>query len=182
MPAKKVITNEMIIKKSLELLNEKGINAINAREIAKSLGCSTQPIYLAFKNMEELKEELFKACQLVYFDYVKSSNETSLFLQYLASLAYFAYDMPNLFSYIYVERKYIETQEEKAFAEGVIQKITEIGNISTTAARKFYLSGFIYAYGIATQIVSGYYRWEKNEIKELLNEQFLALKKYLKEE
>ena len=87
-----------------------------------------------------------------------------------------------LWIYIYVERKHIETQEEKAFAEGVIQKITEIGNISTTAARKFYLSGFIYAYGIATQIVSGYYRWEKNEIKELLNEQFLALKKYLKEE
>lgn len=60
MPAKKVITNEMIIKKSLELLNEKGINAINAREIAKSLGCSTQPIYLSFKNMEELKENYSK--------------------------------------------------------------------------------------------------------------------------
>ena len=35
-----------------------GFSAVNARSVAKKLGCSTQPIYFSFKNMDELKTAL----------------------------------------------------------------------------------------------------------------------------
>lgn len=55
MPAIKKISREEIIEAAVDVLREGGVDSINARSVAKKLGCSTQPIYLSFQNMEELK-------------------------------------------------------------------------------------------------------------------------------
>ena len=48
MPAKKQVTKEMILNAALKLLQEQGYDAVNLRQLAKELGCSTQPVYLSF--------------------------------------------------------------------------------------------------------------------------------------
>ena len=58
MPAAKRISKEAIIDAAAAVLRIGGFEAINARSVAKALGCSTQPIYLSFRNMEELKSAL----------------------------------------------------------------------------------------------------------------------------
>lgn len=60
MPAKRIITREMIIEKALEIAKEKDFSFINARLLAKELNCSTQPIYWSFKNMDDLKKNIIK--------------------------------------------------------------------------------------------------------------------------
>lgn len=55
MPAIKKISKETIIDAAVDVLREGGAAAINARSVAKELGCSTQPIYLSFQNMDDLK-------------------------------------------------------------------------------------------------------------------------------
>ena len=40
------------------MLRDGGFSSVNARSVAKKLGCSTQPIYFSFKNMDELKTAL----------------------------------------------------------------------------------------------------------------------------
>ncbi|MEI3065320.1 MAG: TetR family transcriptional regulator [Oscillospiraceae bacterium] len=46
---------------AVEVLREGGFSAVNARSVAKKLGCSTQPIYSSFQNMDELKAALPRA-------------------------------------------------------------------------------------------------------------------------
>ena len=58
MPAVRKVSKEQIIDAAVEVLRDDGFSAINARSVAKKLGCSTQPIYFSFKNMDELKAEL----------------------------------------------------------------------------------------------------------------------------
>ena len=58
MPAAKKISKDEIIDAAIEVLRDDGFAAINARSVAKKMGCSTQPIYFSFKNMEELKAAL----------------------------------------------------------------------------------------------------------------------------
>ena len=58
MPAIKKISKETVIDAAVDVLREDGFSAINARSVAKKLGCSTQPIYHSFRNMEELKTAL----------------------------------------------------------------------------------------------------------------------------
>ena len=58
MPAVKKVTREKIVDAAVRVLQEDGYSAVNARSVAKKLGCSTQPIYSEFQNMEELKAAL----------------------------------------------------------------------------------------------------------------------------
>ena len=52
MPAVRKVSKDQIIDAALEVLRDDGFSAINARSVDKKLGCSTQPIYFSFKNMD----------------------------------------------------------------------------------------------------------------------------------
>ena len=58
MPAKKQITKAIISEKSFDYVRRKGIDALNMRDVAKECKCSTQPIYLAYKGIDELKQDI----------------------------------------------------------------------------------------------------------------------------
>ena len=58
MPSDKKITKKMIVNAGFEIFRKKGFDAVTARGIAKEINCSTQPIYLEFRNMDDLKTEL----------------------------------------------------------------------------------------------------------------------------
>ena len=55
MARKKTITHDQILNAAYDLVVEQGFKSFTARNIAKKMNCSTQPIYLEFKNMAELK-------------------------------------------------------------------------------------------------------------------------------
>ena len=52
MPPKVKFTKEEIVKASLLLVRERGADALNARELAGRLQCSTQPFFSNFETME----------------------------------------------------------------------------------------------------------------------------------
>ena len=56
MPSSKKTTKEDIIKASFGILKEQGIEKVTARDIAKKLNSSVQPIFYQFKNMDDLKK------------------------------------------------------------------------------------------------------------------------------
>lgn len=53
--AKKQVTKEMILTTALKLLREQGYEAVNIKQLAQALGCSTQPVYLSFSGMDQLR-------------------------------------------------------------------------------------------------------------------------------
>ncbi|MCK5268627.1 MAG: TetR/AcrR family transcriptional regulator [Spirochaetes bacterium] len=67
MPPKFKFTKDEIIESSINLIRQKGWNALSTRTLAYELGSSARPIYSFFKSMEELEEELVKkAVELLY--------------------------------------------------------------------------------------------------------------------
>src|SRR5699024_580404 len=55
---KKTITRDQILDAAYEVVAKEGFSKFTARNIAATMKCSTQPIYLEFKNMEDLKHSL----------------------------------------------------------------------------------------------------------------------------
>ena len=55
---RKVYTKDQILKAAYDVVAKEGFKGFTARNIAKKMGISTQPIYLEFKNMEDLKNTL----------------------------------------------------------------------------------------------------------------------------
>lgn len=59
MARKKTITKDHILNAAYEIVATEGFSRFTARNIASKMKCSTQPIYLEFKNMDDLKNALF---------------------------------------------------------------------------------------------------------------------------
>lgn len=60
MSATKKITKDMIVDAAMEIFRAEGFDAVTSRRVAFKLGCSTQPIYFEYKNMDELKNDIVK--------------------------------------------------------------------------------------------------------------------------
>lgn len=76
MPAKKRITKKL--NTALKLLKEQGYGAVNIEQPAKEMGCFTQPVYLSFSRMEELRQELIPLAVAEFESYMKAGVRTAL--------------------------------------------------------------------------------------------------------
>ena len=72
MPPKVKITKDDIISTAVLLARTNGVQAINARAIAATLGCSTQPIFSNFADMKELENEAIKRAYSIYLEFLES--------------------------------------------------------------------------------------------------------------
>ena len=73
MPAVKKISRDAILDTAVEVLRDGGFSAVNARSVAKKPGCSTQPLYASFRNMEELKAALTEQAIAMHTQRVRAS-------------------------------------------------------------------------------------------------------------
>lgn len=78
MPPKAKYTREEIVQIALDLVSEKGIGALNARNLGAAMGTSTRPVFTAFKNMNELTEEVKIAAMHRFDEYAKDDPETGV--------------------------------------------------------------------------------------------------------
>ena len=60
MPPKQTVTKQIIIDAAFRIVRRDGAKALTARNIAKALTCSTQPIYSCFSNMKDLENAVLK--------------------------------------------------------------------------------------------------------------------------
>lgn len=63
MPPKPKFTREEVVDTAIELIKDKGIEALTARELGAKLGSSARPIFTVFRNMEELISDVRKSVQ-----------------------------------------------------------------------------------------------------------------------
>lgn len=72
MARKETITKSFLIDTAFLLAKQEGIENVTARKLATKAGCSTQPIFRLYANMEDLWREIFvKAVDFFSFFYDK---------------------------------------------------------------------------------------------------------------
>ena len=85
MPPKIKITKERIVSTAVDIVRMGGEQAINARNIAAVLKCSTQPIFSNFATMEELRLAVVEKADKICGDYIEREIESGKFPIYKAS-------------------------------------------------------------------------------------------------
>lgn len=104
MSATKKITKNMIVDAALEIFRAEGFEAVTSRRIALRLGCSTQPIYFEYKNMDELKDDIIKKVveQLdALFGSVAGDSDEFVYRSYGLAFLKFVQTDPFVFRQIY---------------------------------------------------------------------------------
>lgn len=179
MPPKCRFTREEIIQAALDLTAEKGVGALTARGLAQRLGSSAKPIFGLFANMEEVQQEVVKAADLRYQEYLRQDMSAGRYPPYKASgMAYirFAREQKELFKLLFMRDR---THEEKAAGDeleallGLIQK--NMG-LSRDDAYRFHLEMWIYVHGIATMIATAYLEWDMYFISAALTDAYQGLR------
>lgn len=179
MPPKCRFTREQIIQAALELTAEQGVGALTARGLAQRLGSSAKPIFGLFANMEEVQQEVVKAANLRYQEYLRQDMSAGRYPPYKASgMAYirFAREQKELFKLLFMRDR---THEEKAAGDeleallGLIQK--NMG-LSRDDAYRFHLEMWIYVHGIATMIATAYLEWDMDFISAALTDAYQGLR------
>lgn len=69
MARKESITIQMILDTAFEMTRQEGFANVTARKVAARAGCSTQPIFRVYKNMEELWDAVYQRAAAYFRDY-----------------------------------------------------------------------------------------------------------------
>lgn len=104
---KKEIYKQRILDAAYKLAVRGGIESLTARNIAKAVNCSTQPIYLEFENMQDLRNQVLARIS----DELKSNTLQQNFtgeplIDLDLSYLYFAKEHVDLFRAMFVDGKF----------------------------------------------------------------------------
>jgi AcrR family transcriptional regulator len=103
MPPGAKISREQIVNVGIEIVRSRGWSALTARKLTTSLGFSTQPIYRIFRDMKELKDDVFSAICTIYTQESRTNRSPENVVLNLGREAIsFAQKEPNLFRTLFL--------------------------------------------------------------------------------
>ncbi|MCR5687281.1 MAG: hypothetical protein K6G58_04605 [Lachnospiraceae bacterium] len=101
MPPKEKVPKVRIEDEAFEMTREYGFSSVTARKLADRLGCSTQPIFRAYENMDELRTDLFHMSTEYFIGQMLSKkNRSPAYLGLALSYIDFARTEKHLFELI----------------------------------------------------------------------------------
>jgi hypothetical protein len=178
MPKKTIITKSDILKTSIKILKEQGQERINARNIATSLGCSTQPIYSCFKNMQELKKALYieiKNQYLLVVESYKNKTNMPMYKAYGMAFVKFAREEKELFKYLYLQDfdDDCPSNDDTSYNDAILE-IKNSYKINDKNSKSLHDYMSIFSFGLAILQNKGANLTDE-EISELFTNEFKAL-------
>lgn len=180
MPAVRKASKDEIVDAAVEVLREGGFAAVNARSVAKKLGCSTQPIYFSFRNMEELKAALTARAIELHTRRVRDSlraheGNDSRYSSYGMGFVKFAAEERQLFRWLYLEGEQLGPYQNDVLLPEVIAVIVEEFGYSEEVARRLHQDMIYFTYGLAILANTGHLHLTEEELREAFRREFRAL-------
>ena len=180
MPAAKKVSKDDIIDAAIDVLRDDGFSAINARSVAKKLGCSTQPIYFSFKSMEELKSALTERAIELHTQHVRDSlrahaGNDSRYSSYGMGFVRFAAEEKQLFRWLYLEGEQPGVYQSDILTQEVIGVIVDEFGYAEDVARRFHQDMIYFTYGLAILANTDHLHLTETELRETFRREFRAL-------
>lgn len=176
MARKKTIMKSSILDTAYEVVRTEGFDGFTARNIAKEMNCSTQPIYLEFKNMDDLKKELLVRIKahLTETIYVQERIEKPVLNDALNYL-YFAKEESVFFKALYLENR-LDAEQIFAISHDVVldsfENDEKTKELSKSEKEKFFSLFWASVHGLASLIAQELIPFNEEELKGYLKQSF----------
>ncbi len=182
MTAKKIISKGNIVEAALGIVRKEGMEGLNVRSLAKACNCSTQPIYISFSGVEELKAAVGARIVEIYKGYINGEVASGKYPPYKATgMGYilFAKEEPQLFKYLFMSRSGASTiNVQSDFNDEVFKIMGQIG-IPQGKASELHAHMWVWVHGIATMYATGYLNWDWETVSKMLTDAFMGIKQRL---
>lgn len=167
MPKVSTITKEIVLDAAFEIARTSGFSSLSARSIAQNIGCSTQPIYWIYDNMEILRHDVVQRAINYLNEIISSYHQTGKpFADLGLGYIYVAHKESLLFKAIYIEN--IANIKLSDFPKNIMitnsLAITEKTDYIDDTATK----AWIFAHGIASLVTVGMMVYNSEKIEKML--------------
>ena len=180
MPPKARIGKEKIAAAAFELTKECGLDAVTAKAVAKKAGCSTQPVFWYYENMDALKREVFERGLTLFGERLRAARPDckSPYLGVGLNYIEFAAEEKEIFRMLFMSdfggTDRVRVELEKDYVLSVIE-LTD--GVSGTAAEDIYREMWLFSHGIAAMTVTGTARFSDDETRRMLSRVYRGLLK-----
>lgn len=166
-------SKEDILGKSVDFIKEHGYSKLTVRELAKYIGCSTQPIFKNYANFDMYKEDLKIYLRRDYSEFVDKYIDIKNYLYTISyAYAFYAKKEPNIFFTLFMTdfagsrtvEEVLNTNRNILTIEAMVKQY----KISLEEAKKIYREVRFYTHGIATQLCVNSIKLTDKEIKDLI--------------
>lgn len=179
MPPKPKYTREEIVNAAFEMTREGGIQSVVARELGKKLGTSASPIFTAFKNMEELQQEVRRMAMKEFEAYVHDAvNHSPVFKEFGMKMVQFSIEEPKLFQLLYMQEKdsiqtYTDMIKELGdTVEVCLEFIQEDYELSREQAELLFQQVWLFTFGICVLLAGKVCFFTSEEVSSMLSIEF----------
>lgn len=182
MPPKPKFTREEIVATALELVSERGVEALTARELGTALGSSARPIFTVFENMEELHGEVRKAAMLRYESYVNTEiGSMPLFKQVGMQMVLFGAKEPKLYQLLFMEENRNAVSFDDVFnglgsvATDCIELLCKEYALTAHQAKLLFENVWVFTFGVGTLCATRVCNFSEEELSNMLTTEFNAM-------
>lgn len=182
MPPKPKFSKEEIVGAALEIVSQKGIEGLTARELGNALGSSARPIFTIFKNMEELQEEVMQAAMCRFENYAQHMlPDMPLFKQVGMKMVLFGAREPKLYQLLFMQENRADISFDEVFgklgktADFCIQAIREDYGLEEADARFLFENVWIYTFGVGALFATRMCSFSEEKIGQMLTTEFQAM-------
>jgi len=123
LPPKNKFTKEQIIETAFEIAKEEGIDSITIRKIADNLGSSIAPIYVNFKDVEELKKAVISKIYEIGNSILQEQNTGDVFLNIGIASVKFAKDYSVIFKELILKNNGYLDNYDVQIGNNIIQEM-----------------------------------------------------------
>lgn len=181
MPPKVTTTKADIVSAAVEIVRKDGAGALNARNIAAALGCSTQPIFSNFATMQDLRLAVVARTDALCRDYMQREIESGLYPAYKATgMAYirFAKEEKELFRLLYMrDRAEEDPRAELEIGSELEAMICQNIGLDPETAKLFHLEMWACVHGIAAMFATGFLDLPQELVSKMLTDVYQGLRK-----
>lgn len=179
MARKESIRRQDILNAAFEILQESGIEQVTARKLAAKAGCSTQPIFRLYKNMEELTGELFSMAYDFFQEYYeKARKEAETPFVHLGNVYIrFARQHKKLFAFLFLSKdKFGKSRYDlvNGSAGNVSREIKSSEAQGCQDAEELFVKMWILIHGAACMSLTEDYDLSEEETVKMLEDSYQA--------
>ena len=187
MPPKPKFTKDEIVQAALEVVSQKGVEALTAKELGDALGSSARPIFTVFRCMKEVQDEVRAAAMRRFERFAAQAlPNMPLFKQVGMQMVLFGAKEPKLYQLLFMQENHNAASFDDVFgalgptAETCIQSLRNAHGLTEAESRLLFETVWIYTFGIGALCATGTCRFSEQRLGEMLSTEFQAMLLFVK--